>query len=71
MFLIIWYFVCNVVILIMSAIINYPFDYPERKLQFALSVLSTLFFGVLMVLVAVFVIFIGTLLNWFDESDKD
>lgn len=71
MFLIIWYFVCNVVILIMSAIINYPFDYPERKLQFALSVLATLFFGVLMVLVAVFVIFIGTLLNWFDESDKD
>lgn len=71
MFLIIWYFVCNVVILIMSAIINYPFDYPERKLQFALSVIATLFFGVLMVIVAVFVIFIGTLLNWFDESDKD
>ena len=71
MFLVILYFVCNVVILIMSAVINYPFDYPERKLQFALSVIATLFFGVLMVLVAVFVVFIGTLLNWFDESDED
>lgn len=64
------YFGFNALILILSAVINYPFDLPIKKTDFVVSVVVTLLFGVLMVILAAIVVFVGTLLRWFDDNEQ-